>query len=37
VIDREPRKLRATELQALLDLASIASDEVQAERVHNPA
>ncbi len=29
VIDREPRRLRATELQALLDLAAIASDEVQ--------
>ena len=29
VIDREPRKLRAAELQALLDLADIASEEVQ--------
>ncbi|QGZ39473.1 excisionase family DNA binding protein [Pseudoduganella flava] len=29
VIDREPRRLRATELQALLDLAAIASEEVQ--------
>lgn len=32
VIDREPRKLRATELTALLDLAVIASNEVQADR-----
>jgi excisionase family DNA binding protein len=32
VIDSEPRKLRATELQALLDLAAIASQEVQADR-----
>jgi excisionase family DNA binding protein len=30
VIDREPRRLRATELQALHDLAEIASEEVQA-------
>ena len=29
VIDREPRKLRAAELQALLDLAAIASEEAQ--------
>lgn len=28
VIDREPRKLRSTELQALLDLAAIASTEM---------
>lgn len=28
VIDREPRKLRASELQALLDLAAIASTEI---------
>ena len=28
VIDREPRKLRSTELQALLDLAEIASTEI---------
>ncbi|HEX8603070.1 MAG TPA: GAF domain-containing protein [Pseudoduganella sp.] len=28
VIDREPRKLRAAELQALVDLADIASEEV---------
>lgn len=28
VIDREPRKLRSTELQALLDLAAIASTEI---------
>jgi excisionase family DNA binding protein len=33
VIDREPRKLRATELQAMLDLAAMASQEAQA----NPA
>ena len=30
VIDREPRKLRATELQALIDLAAIAADEIEA-------
>lgn len=29
VIDREPRKLRSTELQALLDLAAIASTEIK--------
>lgn len=29
VIDREPRKLRGTELQALLDLAAITSEEIQ--------
>lgn len=33
VIDREPRKLRATELRAMLDLAAMASQEAQA----NPA
>jgi len=30
VIDREPRRLRAAELQGLLDLAEIASSEIQA-------
>lgn len=30
VIDREPRKLRASELQALVDLAAIASSEIEA-------
>jgi excisionase family DNA binding protein len=30
VIDREPRKLRATELQALVDLAAIAAGEIEA-------
>jgi len=30
VIDREPRKLRAAELQALMDLAAIAADEIGA-------
>lgn len=32
VIDREPRRLRASELQGLLDLAAIASSEIQASR-----
>jgi excisionase family DNA binding protein len=32
VIDREPRRLRAAEAQALLDLAAIASGEIQANR-----
>jgi excisionase family DNA binding protein len=32
VIDREPRRLRAAETQALLDLAAIASAEIQASR-----
>ena len=32
VIDREPRRLRAGELQALCDLADIASAEVQSKR-----
>jgi excisionase family DNA binding protein len=32
VIDREPRRLRATEVQGLLDLAAIASAEIQASR-----
>ena len=31
VIDREPRKLRANELQALLDLAAIAAAEIGRE------
>jgi excisionase family DNA binding protein len=30
VIDREPRKLRASELQALTDLAAIAASEIEA-------
>jgi excisionase family DNA binding protein len=30
VIDREPRRLRASEVQSLLDLADIASQEIQA-------
>lgn len=30
VIDREPRKLRASELQALMDLAAIAASEIEA-------
>lgn len=30
VIDREPRKLRASELQALMDLAAIAAGEIEA-------
>jgi excisionase family DNA binding protein len=30
VIDREPRKLRASELQALVDLAAIAASEIEA-------
>ena len=30
VIDREPRKLRSTELQALVDLAAIAAGEIEA-------
>jgi hypothetical protein len=30
VIDREPRRLRATEVQSLIDLAEIASSEIQA-------
>jgi excisionase family DNA binding protein len=30
VIDREPRRLRAAEVQGLLDLADIASNEIQA-------
>ena len=30
VIDREPRKLRASELQALIDLAAIAASEIEA-------
>lgn len=30
VIDREPRKLRASELQALVDLAAIAAGEIEA-------
>jgi excisionase family DNA binding protein len=34
VIDREPRRLRAAETQALLDLAAIASSEIQANRPH---
>jgi excisionase family DNA binding protein len=32
VIDSEPRRLRAAESQALLDLAAIASSEIQANR-----
>jgi excisionase family DNA binding protein len=32
VIDREPRRLRAAEVQALLDLAAIASSEIQSSR-----
>jgi len=32
VIDREPRRLRASEVQSLLDLAEIASTEIQASR-----
>jgi GAF domain-containing protein len=32
VIDREPRRLRAAEVQALLDLAAIASSEIQSGR-----
>jgi len=32
VIDREPRKLRASELQALLDLAAIATAEIGRDR-----
>jgi excisionase family DNA binding protein len=32
VIDREPRRLRAAEVQALQDLAAIASAEIQASR-----
>jgi excisionase family DNA binding protein len=32
VIDREPRRLRAAEVQGLLDLAAIASAEIQAQR-----
>jgi excisionase family DNA binding protein len=34
VIDREPRRLRATEVQGLIDLAAIASAEIQASRPH---
>jgi GAF domain-containing protein len=30
VIDREPRRLRAAEVQSLIDLADIASGEIQA-------
>ena len=30
VIDREPRRLRAAEVQGLIDLAEIASNEIQA-------
>jgi GAF domain-containing protein len=30
VIDREPRRLRAAEVQSLIDLADIASSEIQA-------
>lgn len=30
IIDREPRRLRASELQSLLDLAEIASNEIQS-------
>lgn len=33
VVDREPRKLRASELQALLDLAAIAASEIDASTV----
>ena len=32
VIDREPRRLRAVELQGLIDLAAIASAEIQSSR-----
>jgi len=32
VIDREPRRLRAAEVQGLLDLAAIAAAEIQASR-----
>jgi excisionase family DNA binding protein len=32
VIDREPRRLRAAEVQGLLDLAAIASSEMQSSR-----
>ncbi|MEW6759191.1 MAG: GAF domain-containing protein [Pseudomonadota bacterium] len=32
VIDREPRRLRSAELQALCDLADIASSEIQARK-----
>lgn len=34
VIDREPRRLRASEVQGLLDLAAIASAEIQASRAN---
>jgi excisionase family DNA binding protein len=34
VIDREPRRLRAAEVQGLLDLAAIASSEIQASRLN---
>jgi len=34
VIDREPRKLRATELEALVDLAAIAASEIEASGEH---
>jgi excisionase family DNA binding protein len=34
VIDREPRKLRASELQALVDLAAIAATEIEASGEH---
>jgi GAF domain-containing protein len=30
VIDREPRRLRAAEVQSLIDLADIASSEIQS-------
>jgi GAF domain-containing protein len=32
VIDREPRRLRSTEVQGLIDLAAIASAEIQSSR-----
>jgi len=34
VIDREPRKLRAAELEALVDLAAIAASEIEASNEH---
>ncbi|THC46595.1 GAF domain-containing protein [Massilia sp. Mn16-1_5] len=34
VIDREPRKLRAAELEALMDLAAIAASEIEASNEH---
>jgi hypothetical protein len=34
VIDREPRRLRAAEVQGLIDLAEIAAGEIQATGRH---